>query len=319
MLSITNAPLMARPITFGRTRVDRTRIVAQSASTSSKLAPPTKTHEIASIAAKTTPAPVTQSRAIAIELSAAQAFGIGFIASAGIIKAHISAKSGSKLRKKKPILRYFDARGAAEVIRTIFAAANVEYDDYRYTFSMDGPKPQICDQHGIDKESGVFDANLMRLPILEVGNDRIGQSRAIERYVAKDLGLMGKGKIQEAQIDAYCEHIRDLRDAYNKVRGNPFAPTTPEIEEAKEKWYSDTMKTWMKKIEAVTGDNGFAVGDKVSLADIVLYCALTQAFSDADKAAASFADCEKISAVLENVAANQGVQKWLETRPDNKF
>jgi glutathione S-transferase len=50
-----------------------------------------------------------------------------------------------------------------------------------------------------------------------------------------------------------------------------------------------------------------------------LYCALTQAFSAADKAAASFADCEKISAVLENVAANQGVQKWLETRPDNKF
>ena len=134
--------------------------------------------------------------------------------------------------KKKPTLRYFDAAGAAEVIRTIFAAAEVEYNDYRYTFSMDGPKPQICDQHGVDKESGVFDANLMRLPILEVGSEQIGQSRAIERYVAKDLGLMGKGKIQEAQIDAYCEHIRDLRDAYNKVRGNPFAPATPEIEEA---------------------------------------------------------------------------------------
>ena len=83
---------------------------------------------------------------------------------------------------------------------------------------MDGPKPQICDQHGVDKENGVFDANLMRLPILEVGSEQIGQSRAIERYVAKDLGLMGKGKIQEAQIDAYCEHIRDLRDAYNKGR-----------------------------------------------------------------------------------------------------
>lgn len=317
MLSITNAPLMARPITIGRTRVDRTRIVAQSASTSSKLAPPTKTHEIASIAAKPTPAPVAQSKTI--ELSAAQAFGIGFIASAGIIKAHISAKSKSKLRKKKPTLRYFDARGAAEVIRTIFAAAEVEYNDYRYTFSMDGPKPQICDQHGVDKESGVFDANLMRLPILEVGSEQIGQSRAIERYVAKDLGLMGKGKIQEAQIDAYCEHIRDLRDAYNKVRGNPFAPATPEIEEAKEKWFAETMPTWMKKIETVTGDNGFAVGDKMSLADIVLYCALTQAFSDADKASASFADCEKISAVLENVGGNKGVQKWLETRPDNKF
>ena len=184
---------------------------------------------------------------------------------------------------------------------------------------MDGPKPQICDQHGVDKESGVFDANLMRLPILEVGSEQIGQSRAIERYVAKDLGLMGKGKIQEAQIDAYCEHIRDLRDAYSKVRGNPFAPATPEIEEAKEKWFSETMPTWMKKIETVTGDNGFAVGDKMSLADIVLYCALTQAFSDADKASASFADCEKISAVLENVGGNKGVQKWLETRPDNKF
>ena len=78
----------------------------------------------------------------------------------------------------------------------------------------------------------MFDANLKRLPVLEVQGEMIGQSRAIERFVAKDLGLMGKGKIDEAKIDAICEHVRDLRDAYQKARGNPFAPPTPEIEEA---------------------------------------------------------------------------------------
>ena len=50
--------------------------------------------------------------------------------------------------------------------------------------------------------------------------------------------------------------IRDLRDAYQKARGNPFAPPTPEIEEAMAKWYDETMKTWMGKLESVVATNG---------------------------------------------------------------
>ena len=54
----------------------------------------------------------------------------------------------------------------------------------------------------------MFDANLKRLACSRGQGEMIGQSRAIERFVAKDLGLMGKGKIEEAKIDAICEHSR---------------------------------------------------------------------------------------------------------------
>ena len=319
----TAAPFNARPLSGCRVRCARPRVVV-AARDAGALAPPSTQRgasEVFSVAAKPPkPAPAPVATVNKLDIHPAAAFGAGFIASAAIIKAHIKAKGASKLRKRKPTLRYFDARGAAEVIRTIFAATSVDYEDYRYTFAMEvGQKPQICEQHGVDKEAGVFDANLKRLPILEFDGHRIGQSRAIERFVAKDLGLMGKGKIQEAEIDAYCEHIRDLREAYQKVRGNPFAPSTPEIDAAKEKWYDETMKQWMEKIENITCENGYAVGNKLSLADIVLYCTLTQAFSDGEKAMASYANCPKISAIVKRVGENDGVKNWLATRPDNKF
>ena len=319
----TAATFNARPTMRSRARDTRSRVVV-AARDAEALAPPSTQRgasEVFSIAAKPTkPAPAPVSAVKTLGVHPAAAFGAGFIASAAIIKAHIKVKGASKLRKRKATLRYFDARGAAEVIRTIFAATNVDYEDYRYTFSMDaGQKPKICEQHGVDKDAGVFDANLKRLPILEFDGQRIGQSRAIERFVAKDLGLMGKGKIEEAEIDAYCEHIRDLREAYQKVRGNPFAPSTPEIDAAKEKWYDETMKQWMEKIENITCENGYAVGNKLSLADIVLYCTLTQAFSDGEKAMASYANCPKISAIVKQVGENEGVINWLATRPDNKF
>lgn len=309
--------LTAKALNATDRRDRRVRVVAKA--NVDALAPPVTHREMFSIAAKPTKEvkPTTDWKSVVSSPSAA--FTAGFVASALIVKAHIAAKSGSKLRKSKPMLRYFDAKGAAEVIRTLFAATGVEFEDYRYTFSMDGPKPTICDQHGVDKDAGMFNSNLKRLPVLEFQGQRIGQSRAIERFVAKDLGLMGKGALQEAEIDAYCEHVRDLREAYQKVRGNPFAPTTPEIEAAKEKWYNETMKQWMEKIECITGEGGYAIGRKMSLADIVLYCALTQSFSDGEKAMAACANAPKVRAVVDEVGRNKGVQEWLRTRPDNRF
>ena len=149
------------PIAPVSSRRDRQRgtssVVVRATKDVSNLSPGNahrEVREVFSIAAKpATPKPTQES----VSVAPWQAFGVGFVASAAIIKAHIQAKSGSKLRRRKSTLRYFDARGAAEVIRTLFAAAELDYEDYRYTFSMDGPKPQICEQHGVDKESGLFD------------------------------------------------------------------------------------------------------------------------------------------------------------------
>ena len=56
-----------------------------------------------------------------------------------------------------------------------------------------------------------------RLPILEIDGVPLPQSKAIERYVAKQVGLMEAHAMEEAQIDAVCEHQVDMRQAFAKV------------------------------------------------------------------------------------------------------
>ena len=41
------------------------------------------------------------------------------------------------------------------------------------------------------------------------------------------------------QVDAFCEHTRDMTTAYGKERGNPFAPMSDEITAALDKWYAE--------------------------------------------------------------------------------
>ena len=41
---------------------------------------------------------------------------------------------------------------------------------------------------------------------------------AIERFVARRVGCLGADDVEAAQIDAVTEHVRDVKQAYQKVR-----------------------------------------------------------------------------------------------------
>jgi len=48
------------------------------------------------------------------------------------------------------------------------------------------------------------------VPILDVGYACIPQSKAIERFVSRRLGLLGIDPFEEALVDSVCELIRDM-------------------------------------------------------------------------------------------------------------
>eukprot|EP00457_Paulinella_chromatophora_P007178 gb/GEZN01007199.1/.p1 GENE.gb/GEZN01007199.1/~~gb/GEZN01007199.1/.p1 ORF type:complete len:445 (+),score=92.21 gb/GEZN01007199.1/:29-1363(+) len=230
----------------------------------------------------------------------------------------LNCKASGVLKDSPPQLKYFDAKGAAEVIRTLFAAAGVKYEDKRYTFGFKDGMPKVEEQHEIDKLGGLFDENLQRLPVLTLADGTtIGQSRAIERFVARDLGMVGRTELEAAAVDCYCEHVRDIRDAWGKVRGSPFAPPNEETIAKKNKFYLEDLPTWMKKLETVTDGEGFTVGDTLTLSDVVLYVTLTQFFDDAEKVIAAYADCPNIRAVVDKVGKNKGIKSWLANRPES--
>lgn len=80
-------------------------------------------------------------------------------------------------------LNYFNGRGRAELTRYIFAAAGAKYTDNRVSFdNWPSLKPE---------------APLGQMPYLEVDNQKLPQSIAIARFVAREFNLAGKNNLEQ--------------------------------------------------------------------------------------------------------------------------
>ncbi|XP_035671118.1 hematopoietic prostaglandin D synthase-like [Branchiostoma floridae] len=93
-------------------------------------------------------------------------------------------------------LTYFDLRARGELTRLIFAAAGVQYEDYR----IDRPSWAKL------KEK----TPMGQMPLLEVDGKVMCQSGAIARYIARETGLGGKSSWEEAQVDMFVCGVDDL-------------------------------------------------------------------------------------------------------------
>ena len=233
-------------------------------------------------------------------------------------------------------LTYFNGRGLAETSRLVFAAAGVDFEDNRYpltvldwaTFKMERK------EFDEDKASGKLWQSLDKLPFLEVEGEVISQSKAIERFLASKFDMMGSTPLEAAKIDSLCEWVRDFKDMYQKVRN----ASADEKEEAKSKFFGETLPERLvafNKIVAVTvtssqcseenvfnftgSEQLYAVGNKLSLADIVIYAFLVEFFDDKELAQKAYETCDKLKAVVNTVSNVEGIKKWLETRPQTPF
>ena len=96
------------------------------------------------------------------------------------------------------------------ICRVIFALGGEEYEDIRYAID---PATFQSTEFLEAKNNGDLKMNLNRAPILILPDGKvIGQSKAIERYLAKRYGLMGASPEDEAIIDCIAEHCRDVKD-----------------------------------------------------------------------------------------------------------
>jgi hypothetical protein len=109
-------------------------------------------------------------------------------------------------------LRYFSVQGAAETLRHVMALGGMAWTESGYNVDFSKFK------HGIEvaapafaaaKHSGALTVNLGRAPVVVIDDHlELGQSKTIERYLARRLGVMGANEIEAAQIDMFTEHIR---------------------------------------------------------------------------------------------------------------
>ena len=228
-------------------------------------------------------------------------------------------------------LNYFNGRGMGETSRLIMAAANETYVDYRYplkiidwaTHNMERP------EFDADQSTGKLWKSMGKVPFLNIGVDTvISQSKAIERYLAGRFNMMGSSAEEAALIDSYCEYIRDFKTAYQRVKRKD------DKEAALKEWFEVTLPSKLREFDVlltrntdfqdipetiIIPDKRFAVGGKLSLADIVIYSFLSDFFDNKEGVTNACSTCSTLKNIVKTVGENEYVNKWVETREQTAF
>ena len=247
-------------------------------------------------------------------------------------------------------LIYFDSRGAAELTRYLLAVVEAPYDDLRYPlhatphgFGLAASSSSSSSSFLRDQQAGAFRCNMDKLPVLQVLSTdgkaalaTLGQSHAINRFLAERHGLFGHDLMQRTQIDAIYESVRDIKSDFLRVkRINP---------KDRSRWVEHVLPTHCQKLEASlptiaipkdkTADNNYTNpwlfgGDMPSLADVAVFSLLGTATSivtgslvtsldDIDPSSAlSLSTCPRLVASVAAMQALPAIQAWHAKRPDS--
>lgn len=209
-------------------------------------------------------------------------------------------------------LVYFNAMGLAETSRLLLALAQVKYEDYRFPLEVIDSDAHKYKKDDFDtaKADGKFNCSMGKLPFLEIDGEIIFQSKAIERFLARRYGFMGSNELEAAKIDAICESIRDFKDKYLQNKDN-------------EKYFEEILFKDLNDLVKVLGNSScFAVGDKVSLADITIYNFVTNFFKENlnKKYVIPLAgQIDKIREIVINIASRPEIIVWKQKRPKTLF
>jgi len=213
----------------------------------------------------------------------------------------------------------------------------------RMCLAIGGKFPGDYEDGRFSEPPAGLEANLGRMPVCSTPVGSIGQSTAINFYVASENGLMGSSVLEAAQILAVTEHVKELMAAWRSLVPYGTEPSAEKLET----WFktgaedstgpadganrsSRYLKWFCGRIEVSLGEK-FAVGCKLSLADVTLYNTFAEVLKKEEQPAdfaqwkaepfgslaftqELLASYPKISASISAVAANPGVQRWLSTR-----
>ncbi|XP_072164680.1 S-crystallin SL11-like [Diadema setosum] len=203
-------------------------------------------------------------------------------------------------------LLYFNARGRAENARMMFTLAGVEFEDYRF---KEGEWPTI--------KADTARFPLGQSPSLIVDGKPIIQSRAINRFVARELGFYGANNQEATKIDMVCETLDDIS---NKMIPIHYEKDEEKKAKDKENLRDNVLKQMLAFLNKIIKNSGgsFFVGSKTSLADISLYNSMEYVkdmFPDMPLADV----CPDIAYFLTSFENIPAVAQYLKSRPQTPF
>jgi glutathione S-transferase len=230
-------------------------------------------------------------------------------------KAVVTKKAGKRKKaaaSEGPLeLLYWSGRGLMEVPRMMLALKGkfpgTDFKDVRATTEeVSGDDDRRVPYASIQDQLG---SNLGRMPVMKLpgGAGSIGQSCAINYYLAQELGLFGSSLVEGAAIISIQEHLRELKSSWSSM-----VPYGKEPEPADVDRYFDTtpesadlsggadmtkrkdryLRWYMGRLEGIVGGAGHAVGKKFTLADFLIYNTFAEKLTDAEQPNPALPKCE---------------------------
>lgn len=192
--------------------------------------------------------------------------------------------------------------GLGETIRFMLAYLQREFEDFRidnYRTWVNEYKPKMP---------------FGKLPLLEIDSEKLHQTAAICRYLAKEAKLAGDNDWESLQIDIMMDTFTDFRHAvwsffYNRDEKNK--------EHLRKPLFESTVPLYLGKFDGIIKENGYLANGKLSWVDIY-FVAVLQYFSFM----LEMSICDKyenIKSLRDKVHNLPGIKEWVENRPESEW
>ncbi|KAG8589171.1 hypothetical protein GDO81_006290 [Engystomops pustulosus] len=163
------------------------------------------------------------------------------------------------------ILGYWDIRGLGHAVRLLLEYTGSPYEEKRY---VEGDDPEnSMSQWLAEKEKLGLD--FPNLPYLLDGDVKLTQSNTILCYIARKHGLCGNTENEKTFVSLFENELMDFRMQIATLSYNP------KFEQMKGP-YLEKLPTVLARYSRFLGKRDWFVGDKITLADFLIYDALDQ-------------------------------------------
>jgi len=208
--------------------------------------------------------------------------------------------------KPSPLkLTYFDGRGRGELLRLLMAYGKKNYTDERITF----------DQWPGLKGKTPFGG----LPVLNINGREFGQGVGLALFLAREMGLYGSNNMDNLMIDQITLCKEDVIVGEAKAKFEKDEGARADIIKGFTSdggIYPKFFGFYNKVIKENPARSGFAVGKKMSLADVVIFDNTDWAANNLPAALDKFPE---LKALRAKVASVDGIKQYLAKRPSAPF
>lgn len=193
-------------------------------------------------------------------------------------------------------------RARGEFIRMVLTAANQKFEDVGIKLQDWKSDPEL-------KKAAPFG----KLPYIIYKGKKWGQSIALASYFAKKFGFYGKTDEDAFRQEEVMQLVEDIRVPH--VRDWFLTENADFKAEKAHQLKTELFPQYLMYFEAIlaeNGDNGFFVGQSVTLADMYLYDFLVTVVGIDPEALKNFHLLQKL---FENVESMPTLKSYLAKRP----